>query len=86
MSRLPIVSAKDLIRALEKEGFQVIRQKGSHIVVQKRMSGEVVTTVVPDHSEIAKGTLRSILRKRRISPEQLIKLLAVLLGVTPLLR
>ena len=80
MSRLPVVSAKDLLRALEKEGFQAVRQKGSHIVVQKRTASEVITTVVPNHAEIAKGTLKSILRKTRISPEQLVKLLTILLG------
>ena len=86
MSKLPVVSSKDLIRALEREGFQVLRQKGSHIILQKRTQTEVLTTVVPHHDEIAKGTLRSILRKIRITPEQLTNLLSVLLGVTPLLR
>ena len=86
MARLPIVSAKDLIRALEKDGYQILRQKGSHIVIQKRSAEEVITTVVPNHSEIAKGTLKSILRKIKINPEQLTKLLTVILGVTPLLK
>ena len=36
MARLPVVSAKDLIRALEKDGFVAIRQKGSHVVLQKK--------------------------------------------------
>ena len=83
MAKLPIVSAKDLIRALEKEGFQVVRQKGSHVVLQKRTPSETVTTVAPYHDEIAKGTLKSILRKAKISPEHLIKLLTLLLGVSP---
>lgn len=83
MSKLPIVSAKELIRVLEKEGFQVIRQKGSHVVLQKRTSSEVITTVVPYHDEIAKGTLRSILRKIKLTPEQLAKLLVLLLGISP---
>lgn len=86
MSKLPVVSAKDLIKALEKEGFQVIRQKGSHIVLQKRISNEVITTVVPNHSELAKGTLRSILRQTKIAPEHLIKLLTLILGIAPLFR
>lgn len=86
MSKLPVVSGKDLVQALEKEGFQVVRQKGSHIVLQKRNPQEVITTVVPNHSEIAKGTLKSILRKAKISPEQIVKLLALLLGVSPFLK
>ena len=55
MAKLPAVSAKDLIRALERDGFLVLRQKGSHIVIQKKTPQEVITTVVPNHSEIAKG-------------------------------
>lgn len=86
MSKLPVVSAKDLIRALEKEGYQVIRRKGSHIVLQKKAPPEVITTVVPDHPDIAKGTLRSILRKTRITTEQLTKLLSLILGISPLVR
>ena len=86
MAKLPVVSAKDLIRALEKEGFKVLRQKGSHIVVQKRSVQEVITTVVPNHSEIAKGTLNAILKKVKITPEQLVKLLTVILGISPLLK
>ncbi len=86
MSKLPLVSASDLIQVLQKQGFQVLRQKGSHIVLQKRTPEEVRTTVVPNHSEIAKGTLRSILRQTGITPDQLIKLLTVLLGITPLLK
>jgi len=86
VSKLPAVSSKDLIRALEKQGFQVMRQKGSHIVIQRRTPAEVITTVVPNHSEIAKGTLKSILRKTKITPDQLIKLLTVLLGISPHLK
>ena len=84
--KLPVVSAKELIRALEKDGFQIIRQKGSHVILQKRVVQEVITTVVPFHDEIKKGTLRSILRKTRISSEQLVKLLSIVLGVSPFLR
>lgn len=83
MAKLPAISAKDLIRALEKEGFISIRQKGSHIILQRRSAQEVITTVIPNHSEIAKGTLKSILRKTRITPEQLMKLLTLVLGVGP---
>jgi predicted RNA binding protein YcfA (HicA-like mRNA interferase family) len=84
--KLPVVSGKELIRALEKDGFQVIRQKGSHVILQKRSAQEVLTSVVPFHDEIKKGTLRSILRKTRVSPEHLIKLLSVVLGVSPFLK
>ena len=86
MAKLPVVSAKDLIKTLEKEGYGVVRQKGSHVVLQKRTPQEVIATVVPYHNEIAKGTLRSIPRKTKISPEQLAGLLTINLGATPFLR
>jgi len=86
MAKLPVVSAKNLIKALEKEGFLQLRQKGSHVILQKKDDGQVCTVVVPYHDELAKGTLRSILRKASITPEQLVKLLTVVFGVAPLLQ
>lgn len=86
MAKLPIVSAKELIRVLEREGFVVVRQKGSHVILQKKGSGEIITAVVPYHDELAKGTLHSILRKVKITPEQLTKLLTLILGATPFFR
>ncbi len=75
MARWPVVSANELIKALEHQGFRTLRQKGSHIVVQKRTSTGTVTTVVPNHKELAPGTLRSILTRnphlgwmKRVSP------------------
>ena len=84
--KLPVISAKELIRALEKDGFQIIRQKGSHVILQKRTTQQVITTVVPFHDEIKRGTLRSILRKTGISAEQLVQLLTIVLGVSPFLK
>ena len=86
MSKLPVVSAKDLIKALEKEGFQIVRQKGSHVVLQRRSPAEIVTAVIPYHSELAKGTLRSILRKTKITPERLTKLLTLIIGSVQFLK
>jgi predicted RNA binding protein YcfA (HicA-like mRNA interferase family) len=51
------------VKILEAEGFSQVRQRGSHIVMQKR-SGDTTTTVpVPDHSELKTGTLSSIIRQ-----------------------
>ena len=71
MTRLPVLSGKNLINTLEKAGFKVIRQKGSHVSLQK----EVYKTVVPLHDELAKGTLLGILKQCGLSREDLIKLL-----------
>ncbi|MBI2094490.1 MAG: type II toxin-antitoxin system HicA family toxin [Candidatus Omnitrophica bacterium] len=86
MSKLPILSGASLIRALEKAGFSQIRQRGSHVVLQKRDSARVLTTVVPTHKELAIGTLRAILRQVELSPEDLTKLLTLLLGLGPFLK
>jgi predicted RNA binding protein YcfA (HicA-like mRNA interferase family) len=72
--RLPVVSGRELVRALEKSGYVVDRQKGSHIVL--RQTTEPFRRVtVPDHKEIAKGTLRSILRHTGLTKDELVKLL-----------
>jgi predicted RNA binding protein YcfA (HicA-like mRNA interferase family) len=81
MARLPVVSASELIKVIEHQGFHSIRQKGSHIVVQKRTSQGTVTTVVPNHNELARGTLRSILKKTGLSVEDLVRLLTAVIGI-----
>lgn len=75
MPRFPIVSAKKLIKVLGGEGFVVARQEGSHIILKKKIAGGYLTTVVPNHREIALGTLRSILRRAEISLDRLRELL-----------
>lgn len=67
MSRLPIVSYVDVIRILQKEGFVVVRQKGSHIRLQKHAGSETLKITVPAHSPLKRGTLRRILKDSRIS-------------------
>ncbi|MEE9200002.1 MAG: type II toxin-antitoxin system HicA family toxin [Candidatus Brocadiales bacterium] len=71
MAKLPVVSGKDLINALKRGGFQVVRQKGSHVSLQR----EAYKTVVPLHDELAKGTLLGILKQCGLSREDLIELI-----------
>ncbi|MEZ4422319.1 MAG: type II toxin-antitoxin system HicA family toxin [Gemmatimonadota bacterium] len=74
MGRLPVVSGQELVRALGQIGYVVDRQKGSHIVL--RQTNEPFRRVtVPDHREIAKGTLRAILRSVGLTPDELDDLL-----------
>jgi predicted RNA binding protein YcfA (HicA-like mRNA interferase family) len=75
MSRLPSLSGKEAIRALGKTGFRQIRQAGSHIVLQKAIPGSTITVIVPNHPELAKGTLRSIIRKSKLSVDEFVALL-----------
>ncbi len=73
MSKLPQVSGPELVLALEKLGFSLRRQHGSHIIM--RRDDPYAQTVVPNHSQIDRGTLRAILRQIGITPEHLTSLL-----------
>lgn len=73
MSKLPQVSGPELVRALEKLGFSVRRQHGSHIIM--RRDDPYAQTVVPNHRQIDRGTLRAILRQIGVTPENLMSLL-----------
>jgi predicted RNA binding protein YcfA (HicA-like mRNA interferase family) len=70
--KLPRVSGKEAIRALERFGFVAIRQRGSHVVLKWQASKEEITCVVPLHRELAVGTLRGILQQARVTHEEFI--------------
>jgi predicted RNA binding protein YcfA (HicA-like mRNA interferase family) len=63
MPRLPSVSGERVVRALKRAGFVELRHKGSHVSMEKRTGDAVWKTVVPMHSEVAKGTLSDILKQ-----------------------
>jgi predicted RNA binding protein YcfA (HicA-like mRNA interferase family) len=73
VSKLPSISGKECIKALEKIGFYQRRQEGSHIIM--RRDEPFAQVVVPNHSEIAKGTLRAIIRDIELSVEEFVLLL-----------
>lgn len=77
--KLPQISGQDLVRALQKLGYEVIRQKGSHIRLRKTTNVGEHSITVPEHKTVAKGTLNDIITKvslwNNISKEELIKLL-----------
>lgn len=76
MSRhLPAVSGRKLIKALVKIGFVVLRQKGSHVALEKKTGGQYWRTVVPLHREIRPGTLSDILNQTGLSKGDLLPLL-----------
>ena len=74
MTPLPVLSGRELIRALERFGYQFDRQKGSHVVLRHNDPPHRRLTI-PDHREIKKGTLRAILRHAGLTPEELAELL-----------
>jgi len=73
VSRLPVVSGRELVRALERIGFALDRQKGSHLVLYR--ADPPTTVSVPDHRELDRGTLRALLRHAGLSPNELRALL-----------
>ena len=73
MSKLPVVSGNDCVKALEKIGFYFKRQEGSHIVL--RRDNPFSQVVVPDHKELDRGTLRAIIRQAGMSVDEFAKLL-----------
>ena len=75
MQKLPRLSGKEVIRALSKSGFEVARQKGSHVILKKKISESVITTVVPIHKEVDSGTLLEIIRQAKLTREEFIALL-----------
>lgn len=67
MAKLPVLSGRALVRLLEKAGFEVVRQRGSHVSLRKAERG----TVVPLHDELSPGTLLGILRQAGLSRDDL---------------
>ena len=71
MPKLPHVSGAELQRALERLGFQKVRQSGSHLIMKRESKG----CVVPMHNAIKVGTLAGVLRQADVSPEEFIQAL-----------
>ena len=71
MPKLPHVSGAQAVKALERLGFTVARQSGSHIILRKGSTG----CVVPNHKEIKVGTLAGILRQAGISTDEFLRVL-----------
>lgn len=71
MPKLPTLSGRELIKLLEKAGFSVVRQKGSHVSLQKGQ----FRTVVPLHDELAKGTMLAILKQCGMTRDDLARTL-----------
>lgn len=76
--KLPITSGKSLIKALTKHGFIVIRQKGSHVRLEKRDLSNTTVLTVPLHKSLKKGTFKQILKDSHLKLEDLIEYLLFL--------
>jgi predicted RNA binding protein YcfA (HicA-like mRNA interferase family) len=74
MPQLPVLSGKAIVVILEKIfGFEKVRRKGSHIVLRKFIEGQKIVTIVPDHKEVKRRTLSSILKLAHISIEEFLE-------------
>lgn len=74
MPKLPIISGLEVIKALNKIGYKIDHQTGSHIILRQEAYPHRRLTV-PNHKELAKGTLRAIIRQAGLTVEEFIKLL-----------
>lgn len=73
MPRLPRISGLEAIRALERLGFEQVRQRGSHVVLRKQTPDGAVGCTVPLSRQLAIGTLSGILRQAQVTPEEFLE-------------
>lgn len=73
MSKLPGISGRECVKALQKVGFFIKRQESSHIIL--RRDTPFSQLVIPDHKELDRGTLRAIIRQAGIAVDEFVRLL-----------
>ncbi len=73
MPKLPLLSGREIVRGLERLGWEVVRRRGSHIVLVRQ--GHIATLSVPDHREVARGTLRALIARADLKVEELLEVL-----------
>lgn len=75
MSKVPSLGYDQVVRALQRNGWIIVRQKGSHIRLQKRTLTETLRLTVPANRPVKRSTLAHILKQARLSAEELTELL-----------
>jgi predicted RNA binding protein YcfA (HicA-like mRNA interferase family) len=73
LPKLPVLSADKVVKALKRAGFRIVRQSGSHIHLWNDDTRTLVT--VPNHSELAKGTLNSIIKQSKLDRDEFMALI-----------
>jgi len=73
MPRLPVLRPREVVRASERLGWEVARQRGSHVILTK--PGSIASLSVPQHPEVARGTLRALMARAGLSPERFLEAL-----------
>ncbi len=75
MSKVPSLSYLEIVKALQRDGWVVVRQRGSHIRLQKHLSNEVLKITVPAHRPVKSSTLSHILKQAHMDVEKFLELL-----------
>ncbi len=70
MTKVPVVHYDQVIRALKRDGWVVVRQRGSHIRLQKETATETLRIIIPAHRPIKRSTFAHILKQARLSVDQ----------------
>jgi predicted RNA binding protein YcfA (HicA-like mRNA interferase family) len=73
MPKLGVFSGGEVCRILETEGFQIVRQRGSHIIMQKATPNDATTVPVPNHRVVRTGTLLAIIRQSGVARERFVR-------------
>ncbi|NQT91311.1 MAG: type II toxin-antitoxin system HicA family toxin [Lentisphaerae bacterium] len=74
MTKVPSLSYDRIIRVLQRDGWVVVRQKGSHIRLHKHTSSETLKLTIPAHRPVKRSTLSHILKQARLSVDKFIQL------------
>jgi len=75
LTKLPVISGRETVKALGKIGFTIAGRKGSHVRLKRQRDREVLIVIVPMHDELARGTLKSILRQANLTTDDFLRLL-----------
>ena len=71
MPPVPLLRPQQVVRAFEKLGWEVARQRGSHIILTK--AGHIASLSIPNHSQVARGTLRALIDKAALTVQEFIE-------------
>ena len=70
MGKMRVLSGREVCAILFRLGFTRLRQTGSHIIMQRQNGADTTTVPVPDHKEVRRGTLRSIIRQSGVAKDE----------------
>jgi predicted RNA binding protein YcfA (HicA-like mRNA interferase family) len=75
VSKVPSLSYTQIVRSLQRDGWVIVRQRGSHIRLQKRLGDEILKITVPAHRPVKRSTLAHILKQARLDVDRFLELL-----------